>query len=113
MNHEPRTQLTDAIVRYLMASQTADGGWRIPESRRPPMNSGKIQTAALSIYAMKNYAPEAEKLSCEKAIARAVAWLEKGTPVTNQDHAFRLLGLAWGGATASAISVEAKSLAAL
>src|ERR1041384_1815683 len=68
MNHEPKTQVTDAIVRYLMYSQTAEGGWRIPESRRPPMNSGSIQTAALSIYAMKNYAPGAEKLNCEKAI---------------------------------------------
>lgn len=113
MNHEPRTQVTDAIVRYLMAMQTADGGWLIPESRRPPMNSGKIQTAALAIYAIKNYAPEAEKLNCEKAVARSVAWLQKATPVTNQDHAFRLLGLAWGGAPASAIREEAKSLAAL
>src|SRR5215831_16212374 len=113
MNHEPRSKLTDAIVRYLMASQTAEGGWRIPESRRPPMSSGRFQTAALAIYAMKNYAPEAEKLSCEKAIARSVAWMEKATPVTNQDHAFRLLGLVWGGAPAPAIREEAKSLAAL
>ena len=113
MNHEPRTQRTDAIVRYLMALQTAEGGWNIPESRRPPMNSGKIQTAALAIYAIKNYAPEAEKLSCEKAIARAVGWLQEAAPVTNQDHAFRLLGLAWGGAPASAIREEAKSLATL
>jgi len=113
MNHEPRTQVTDAIVRYLVALQTAEGGWLIPESRRPPMNSGKIQTAALAIYGMKHYAPEAEKLSCERAIARAVAWLEKSTPVTNQDHAFRLLGLAWGGGSAAVIREEAKSLAAL
>ena len=113
MNHEPRTQVTDAIVRYLMALQTADGGWNIPENRRPPMNSGKIQTAALAIYAMKNYAPEAEKLSCQKAIGRSAAWLEKATPVTNQDHAFRLLGLAWGAAPASVIREQAKSLAAL
>jgi hypothetical protein len=42
-----------------------------------------------------------------------VAWLEKARPVTNQDHAFRLLGLAWGGGSASAIREEAKSLAAL
>jgi Prenyltransferase and squalene oxidase repeat len=113
MNHEPRTQVTDAIVRYIMASQTAEGGWHTPESRRPPMNSGRLQTAALAIFAMKNYAPEAERLNCEKAIARSVAWLEKTTPVTNQDHAFRLLGLAWGGASASVIRQEATSLAAL
>jgi FOG: Ankyrin repeat len=113
MNHEPRTQVTDAIVRYIMASQTAEGGWHTLESRRPPMTSGKFQTAALAIYAMKNYAPEAEKLNCEKAIAHSVAWLEKAKPVTNQDHAFRLLGLAWGGASAAVIRQEAKSLSAL
>jgi ankyrin repeat protein len=113
MNHEPRTEVTDAIVRYVMALQTAAGGWRMPESRRPPMNSGNFQTAALAIYAMKNYAPEAEKPNCEKAIARALAWLSKAIPVTHQDHAFRLLGLGWGGGPASLIREEAKSLAAL
>jgi hypothetical protein len=113
MNHEPRTQVTDAIVRYLVASQSADGGWQTPEGRRPPMNAGKVQTAALAIYAIKNYAPEIEKPNCEKAIASSVAWLVKAKPVTNQDHAFRLLGLAWGGASAAVIRQEAKSLAAL
>ena len=113
MNHEPRTQVTDAIVRYIMASQTADGSWPTLESRRPPMTSGKFQTAALAIYSMKNYASEAEKLNCEKAITTSVAWLEKAKPVTNQDHAFRLLGLAWGGAPAAVIRQEANSMAAL
>jgi ankyrin repeat protein/mono/diheme cytochrome c family protein len=113
MNHEPRTQVTDAIVRYILASQTAEGSWHTPENRRPPMTSGKFQTAALAIYAMKNYAPETEKLNCEKAIASSVAWLEKAKPVTNQDHAFRLLGLAWGDAAAAVIRQEARSLAAL
>jgi hypothetical protein len=96
-----------------LASQTADGSWHTPESRRPPMTSGKFQTAALAIYAMKNYAPEAEKLNCEKAIASSVAWMEKAKPVTNQDHAFRLLGLAWGDAAPAVIRQEARSLAAL
>ena len=73
------------------------------------MNSGKIQTAALAIYGMKNYAPEAEKLNCEKAIARAVTWLEQAMPQTNQDHAFRLLGLAWGGGSAAVIRSPAQS----
>jgi hypothetical protein len=113
MNHEPRTQVTDAMVRYIVASQTAEGSWITPESRRPPMTSGMFQTAALAILGMKNYAPETEKLSCDKAIARAVVWLEKATPVTNQDHVFRLLGLAWGGGSATLIRAESKTIAAL
>jgi hypothetical protein len=113
MNHEPRTQMTDAIVRYLVASQNAEGYWHSPESRRPPMTSGAFQTAALAVYAMTKYAPEAEKRNCEEAVARAVVWLEKARPVTNQDHAFRLLGLAWGGAPAPSVREEARALAAL
>jgi hypothetical protein len=113
MNHEPRTQVTDASVRYLIALQTVEGRWDIPESRRPPMTSGKFQTTALAIYGMKNYAPETEKLKSQNAIASALAWLKQAKPVTNQDHAFRLLGLAWGGAPAALIRQEAKSLAAL
>ena len=113
MNREPHTPRSDAIVRYIMASQLADGSWATPESRRPPMNSGKFQTAALAIFAIKNYGPEVEKLNSQKAIANSIVWLEKATPVTNQDHAFRLLGLAWGGDSPSVIRQEAKSLAAL
>ena len=113
MNHKRADRVTDAIVRYIIASQTTDGGWLNPEGRRPPMNSGRFQSAALAIYSMKNYAPEAEKLNCEKAIANAVTWLVKSAPATNQDHAFRLLGLAWGGAPVSVIRSEAKALAAL
>jgi ankyrin repeat protein/mono/diheme cytochrome c family protein len=113
MNHEPRTQVTDAIVRLVMATQNAEGYWHVSENRRPPMTSGAFQTAALSIYAMTHYAPEAEERNCKEAVARAVAWLGKARPVTNQDRAFRLLGLAWGGAPASAIREETRSLAAL
>ncbi len=108
MNHQPRDHVTDAIVRYILASQTAEGYWNNPESRRPPMNSGTFQSTALAIYAMKNYAPEAEKLDCEKGIASAVAWLSKASPVTNQDHAFRLLGLAWGGGSTLVIRAGGK-----
>jgi hypothetical protein len=111
MNRQPKSQVTDAIVRYIRAAQTADGSWHTPENRRPPMNSGKFQTTALAIYALKNYAPEAEKQDCANAIVSAVAWLARATPVTNQDHAFRLLGLAWGGVSAAALKQEAKALA--
>ncbi len=113
MNHEPGDHVTDAIVRFILASQSAEGDWSNPEGRRPPMNSGQFQSAALAIFAMKHYAPEAEKVNCERGIARAVAGLEKATPVRNQDHAFRLLGLGWGGASPSVIRREAKALAAM
>ena len=113
MNQAPQTAVTDAIVRYIMAAQTADGGWHNPENRRPPMNSGSFQTTALAIFAIKNYVPQTEKPAGDKAVARAIAWLEKATPETNQDHAFRLLGLAWGDGSTAAVRAEAKALSAM
>ncbi len=113
MNHAPRDQNTDARVHYILATQTAEGNWLSRESRRPPMNVGEFQGAALAIYSIKNYFPEAEKERSEKAIARATAWLETAEPKTNQDYAFRLMGLSWGRGDAAVIKSASLALAAM
>jgi ankyrin repeat protein len=100
MNGVPRSSYTDAAVRYIKAMQTAEGNWSSNESRRPPMNAGDYQAAALTIYAMKRYGPPAEKASTDAAIARAVAWLERSTPELTQDRAFKAIALAWADASA-------------
>jgi squalene cyclase len=111
-NRVPRSEYSDAAVRYLKSMQTPDGDWPVIESRRPPMNSGVYQAAALAVYALRNYGPPAEQADTEKAIARAAAWLEAAAPSNTQDRAFRLLGLAWANANPAAIAAAAKSLAA-
>ena len=113
MNRAPRDPYTDAVVRYIKATQTPEGNWLNPESRRPPMNSGEIQSAALAIYSLKQFGPAAEKADTDKALTRAVAWLEKAQPRTNQDRAFLLLGLAWGNADPASVKAAARALAAL
>jgi ankyrin repeat protein/mono/diheme cytochrome c family protein len=113
MNHAPRTDSTDAIVRYIKAMQLPEGNWASNESRRPPMNSGDFQAPALAIYAMKQYGPPAEKAGTDAAIAKAVHWLEHTKPVTTQDRAFHLLGLAWGNGSTATIKDAARSLASL
>jgi hypothetical protein len=113
MNRVPGNHYTDAVVRYIKAMQLPEGNWSTLESRRPPMNSGAHQTAALSIYSMKQYGPPAEKADTDKAIARAAAWLETAKPTTTQDRAFQVMGLSWANANASSIAVAAKALAAM
>ena len=49
------------IWMYIKAMQTPEGNWQAFESRRPPMNIGLYQTAALAIDALKTYGPPAEK----------------------------------------------------
>jgi len=111
-NHVPQSEYSDAAVRYIKSMQTPEGNWAVNESRRPPMNSGVYQGTALAVYALRNYGPPAEQADTEKAIARAAAWLEAATPVTTQDRAFHLMGLAWSNAKPTSIAAAAKELAA-
>jgi ankyrin repeat protein len=112
MNRVPKDQFTDAAVRYIKIMQTAEGNWRAPESRRPPMSAGAMQAAALAVYSLKQYTPAIEKADTEKALARAAAWFVKEKPLTTQDRAFQLLGLSWSNAAAASIERAGRVLAA-
>ena len=92
----PKSAYTDAVIRLIKAMQTQDGNWAMNESRRPPVNAGEFQTAALAIYSLKHFGQAAEKASTDIVLARALNWLENAKPSDTQDYAFRLLALAWG-----------------
>jgi len=110
MNGLPRTAFTDAAVRYIKAMQTSEGNWSSNESRRPPMNAGDYQAAAVTIYAIKHFGPPAEKASNDQAIAKAVAWLERRTPELTQDRSFLAIALAWANDASEAAKRAARSL---
>ena len=112
MNHAPKDQYTDAAVRYLKAMQTEDGSWHAPEGRRPPVNVGPFNAAALAVYAMSAYSPDSEKADTRKAIARAAKWFEGAASKINQDRAFHLLGLTWAKGSQAKMDAVAKELAA-
>lgn len=113
MNNVAKSPYTDAVVRHLAAMQTSAGHWSTNESRRPPMAAGDFQAAALSIYALRQYGRDADKLATDAVIAKAVRWLERTNPSTTQDRAFHLLGLAWGSGSRAAVKASARALAAL
>jgi ankyrin repeat protein len=112
MNAAPADQYTDASVHYLKNMQSASGAWEMPAPRRPPMVSSATQVTALAVYALQTYGPASEKADTDRAVARAVAWLEAQRPQNTQDRAFRLLGLAWGRGKSTTIAAAAKDLAA-
>jgi ankyrin repeat protein len=95
MNGVAKNAYTDAAVRVIKAMQTPRGNWSANESRRPPMNAGDFNAAALAIYAMRHYTPAGNEDNSEQAIRRAVRWLEKAMPQTTQDRVFHALGLEW------------------
>jgi ankyrin repeat protein len=111
-NGVPRDEYTDAAVRFIKSMQTPAGNWDAFESRRPPMNTGVYQTAALAVYALKTYGPRAEQVDTDRALARAAAWLEAARPATTQDQAFHLMGLAWSNVKPVSIAAARKALVA-
>jgi ankyrin repeat protein/mono/diheme cytochrome c family protein len=100
MNNVPRSEYTDAAVRLIKAGQLPNGSWSSNESRRPPMNAGDFQAAAVCIYALKQYG-QSGGAATDQAIAKAVSWLETARPKTTQDLAFQAVGLAWASSTGS------------
>jgi hypothetical protein len=95
MNGVPKSPFTDAAARAILSLQSPNGSWSGNESRRPPMNAGDFQAAAVCIFALKHYTPAGMESRGADAISRAVAWLDTTTPTTTQDRAFHALALAW------------------
>jgi ankyrin repeat protein len=111
-NHAPRDQYSDATVHYLKSMQSPEGYWKTADGRRPPMNSGDLQTTALAIFALRNYTPERDRAETDAAIARARAWLTQAQSGTTQERAFRLMALAWADAAPAMVESAARSLSA-
>lgn len=98
---------TSLYARRLARLQTADGHWRIFDAR-PPHSAGVFTPTALAARAIALYAP-GEAIVLE----RARQWLTRAQPASAEDHAFRLLGLAWTSASESVRRQAARQALAL
>jgi ankyrin repeat protein len=108
----PPDAATDAIARYIMRRQSADGGWKIA-SHRPPIESSDIEATAVALRSLQSYALEPQKAEYAQAVERGAVWLAKVQPQTTEDHVFQVLGLAWARAKRDVIQKAARNLIAL
>jgi ankyrin repeat protein len=92
----PSDPATDAMARYVKGRQRADGSWRT-FGGRPPLESSDIQATATAMRAIQLYMLKPQRAEYEKSVQRAAEWLARAQPVTTEDRAFQLLGLAWAG----------------
>jgi ankyrin repeat protein len=107
----PADDVTDAMVRYLIRTQRADGEWTGP-IRRPPMEDGTLVTTGWVALSVRDYAPAALKSAATESQARSARWLAGQKTVTHNEDVFQLLGLHWSSESPSKLANYVQRLAA-
>ena len=108
----PANASTDAMVRFLRYQQSPAGFW-LPLAHRPPLEGSIITATALTMRAIKEYAPVADRAAYLSAVSRGAAWLAKAEPRTTEDYAFRVLGLHWGDGGRDDVQKAAQAVVAM
>jgi squalene cyclase len=89
VDHKP-DEVTDALIEYLLGRQKPDGSWPAIMPR-PPTEGSSFTNTALTIRALKVYAPKGEARA--RAIEKGRDWLVKNEPKDMEDRVFLLRGL--------------------
>jgi hypothetical protein len=108
----PSDPITDVWARYVKNNQSPDGRWKC-QTLRPPLEASDFEVTAASIRSVRTYGPKSQRPEYDKAVERAVRWLEKAQPGSTEDHAFKILGLIWGAGSQEAVRKTAQDLLAL
>jgi len=93
----PSDPATDAMARFLQSRQLPDGRWKSSEHRPPIEPAGEICATAIALRSIQVYAPKVQRAKYEASLKHATDWLMTAQPQTNDERAFRLLGLGWAG----------------
>jgi N-acyl-D-amino-acid deacylase len=103
---------TDILAANLAAYQGGDGGWHLPGYARSPLQDNDFSRTAMAIRALKTYGTPGRADEMKQRIARARQWLLRAAPVTAEDFAMRLSGVAAAGASPSELRKLAEPLLA-
>jgi len=104
---------TDAAVANLMSLQRTDGSWVFLDTRPPQADNSRIHFTAMAIRGLDVYAPPGLRPDAGARIERAREFLRAAVPISTQDEAFKLMGLAWSRVPAAEVAAQAKRVLAL
>ncbi len=99
-NRKPDT-ITDTVVATIASLQQADGSWFSYGITRPPIEESNIQRTAFGLRALQVFAIPARQPEFAARIAKARIWLERATPLTNDDFLWRAAALHWAKSAAA------------
>ena len=108
----PLDKITAAQTHAVAARQMPDGSW--PEATsRPPMEYSTISRTAMAVRTLTLYPIEGRRKEIDERLRRARAWLLAQRPFSVEEHAMRLMALAWAGAPRASMDIAARELIAL
>jgi len=102
--------VTDTAAVHIAAMQHRAGNWHVGDVSRSPIQESDIARTARCLHALQVYGVPSRKAEFQRRVARARAWLEEARPLTTDDFAMRVVGLAWS-ASREAAGAAAKALA--
>jgi ankyrin repeat protein len=109
IEHQPSNESLEAAARYLRIRQADDGSWAVVV-HRPPLESSTITVTALTMRDLIAYAPPALRAQYAQSVAKGAAWLAQAQPRSNEDYAYKILGLSWAKGSKPAITATASGL---
>src|SRR5262249_41435725 len=102
----PLDTMTASLTNGLAFRQMADGSW-IESQTRPPMEYSAISRTAMAIRTVTLYPIEGRRKELDARLRRARAWLLRAKPQSAEEHAMRLMGLAWTKASRGELDTAA------
>ena len=103
----PLDRMTAGWTHVVAARQMPDGSW--PETTsRPPLEYSNITRTAMAVRTLTLYPVEGLKKEIEGKLARARGWLLAARPQSAEEHAMRLMGLAWTKASRKELDTAAR-----
>jgi ankyrin repeat protein len=104
--------LTTAVYARRILGWQRDGHW-VTSDFRPPHSSSLFAATATAVRAIREYLPDQMRAEGAAALQRARQWLLAHRPLSAEDAAFRLMGLAWAGVAPETLVLQARDLLAL
>ena len=100
----------DFLAASLLFSQREDGSWRGSLLPRTPIQDDDFTTTALSLRALSMLSAPAMKAEAARRIEKAKDWLIHAEPVTIENRAMCMLGMAAAGVNSSDVQKTARSI---
>lgn len=88
----PRNDTIDAMLEYLLVTQSQDGAWDF-QSLRPPAASSRSMATAIAVYSLRAFGVGSiEKNRLDKAFNNARKWADIADPTQSHEE---LIGFVW------------------